>query len=225
VPFSPTDITGCELWCAAYKLTGLADGDPVSTFTDQSGTGDAASTGSNRPTYKTGIVNGLPVCRFDGSDDRFTMGNRVLSDFSAFFVVKSTGDGALLGGGSFFPQLRYGETANELSTEDGSNHPFSSTLGTAQGNWSYVAFLRSSGTVTFYQGGTSYGTGTLSGSQTFNLIGAFIATSNALSGDLAEVILYNSALGTTDRQSVESYLNSTYFGSPPGDTLMAQICF
>src|SRR5690348_4328042 len=68
--FSPTDISGLKLWVKADQIGGLSDGDPVSTWSDQSGVGnDMTSSGSNRPTYKTGILNSFPIVRFDGSDD------------------------------------------------------------------------------------------------------------------------------------------------------------
>ncbi len=36
---------------------------------------------------------------------------------------------------------------------------------------------------------------------------------NTWGGDVAEIIVYDSALGSTDRGSVESYLNTKYFGA------------
>lgn len=65
MPSSPT------VWFDASQLTGLSDGDGVSSWTDLSGNGYHAtqSTTDYKPLYKTNIQNGLPVVRFDGSND------------------------------------------------------------------------------------------------------------------------------------------------------------
>lgn len=57
------------LWLDASQETSFADGDPVGTWTNVgSGAGNATATGTARPTYKTGIIGGRPVLRFDSND-------------------------------------------------------------------------------------------------------------------------------------------------------------
>ena len=61
-----------ELWLAADQITGLSDGDPLSVaWPDISGNAHDASQGTPGyyPGYETGEINGLPVVRFDGTDD------------------------------------------------------------------------------------------------------------------------------------------------------------
>ncbi len=72
-PFAPTDIVGLQWWFKADSLA-LSDADPVSSWLDSSGNGYTATqaTGINQPLYKTAILNGLPVVRFDGSNDKLT---------------------------------------------------------------------------------------------------------------------------------------------------------
>src|SRR5439155_17313853 len=68
-PFSPAEIGGLKLWLKADALA-LNNNDPVSTWTDSSGNGNSpTSSGTKRPTYKTNVLNGKPVVRFDGIDD------------------------------------------------------------------------------------------------------------------------------------------------------------
>src|SRR5262245_37132262 len=69
--FTPADVSGLVVWLRADAL-GLNDGDPVGTWTDGSGNGRdlTQATAAKKPTYKTNIVNGKPVVRFDGVDDR-----------------------------------------------------------------------------------------------------------------------------------------------------------
>lgn len=71
VSFAPTDIAGIQLWHKADAITGLADGDPITSWPDSSGRGrtSQAGSGTTRPLYKTAILGGLPVARFDGSND------------------------------------------------------------------------------------------------------------------------------------------------------------
>jgi len=56
----------------ATKLTGLAGGDPVTTWPDQVGNADATAVGS--PTYRATQINGNAAIELDGSNDAFATG-------------------------------------------------------------------------------------------------------------------------------------------------------
>jgi hypothetical protein len=72
----------------ARFITGLSDGNAVSTWSDRSrNAADATQTGANRPEYKEAIQGGQPVVRFDGTDDFFPM----TTPLSAVFRNKSYG--------------------------------------------------------------------------------------------------------------------------------------
>jgi hypothetical protein len=84
-----TDINPIA-WYKADAITGLSDNDPIDTWPDSSGNGiDLTQTSTARPLYKTGIVNGLPVARFDGSDDYMSSGSFTLSSNVNAVVVYS----------------------------------------------------------------------------------------------------------------------------------------
>lgn len=88
VAFVPTDIAGLQLWLDASLIVGLADSDPVSTWADASGNGrDATAVDATRPIYKTGIINGKPVVRFDGTDDFMDLGDNVGDDKATYTLV------------------------------------------------------------------------------------------------------------------------------------------
>ena len=72
--FSPLRLAGCIFWAEADQITGLVDGDPVTTWFDLSGNGNnpTQSTASKKPTYKTNIVAGKPVVRFATDDELAT---------------------------------------------------------------------------------------------------------------------------------------------------------
>lgn len=58
-------VSGLILWLEGYALE-LDDGDPIATWEDLSGQGNDATqpTPANQPTFKTNVINGLPVARF-----------------------------------------------------------------------------------------------------------------------------------------------------------------
>jgi len=64
----PSVLTDVALWLKADALS-LADGTAVSSWTDSSGNARHAvqATAGSQPIYKTGILNGKPVLRFDGA--------------------------------------------------------------------------------------------------------------------------------------------------------------
>lgn len=61
--------TNLEAQWDARDITGLSDGDSVSTWTDSSAAGNDISqaTGSKQPVYKTSIIGSNPVVRFQGN--------------------------------------------------------------------------------------------------------------------------------------------------------------
>lgn len=67
--FNPR-FAGASLVYDSRRITGLSDGDPVSSWNDISGNAyDATQTGTARPTYETREQGGQPAIRFDGSND------------------------------------------------------------------------------------------------------------------------------------------------------------
>lgn len=59
---SPLSVAGLHTWLEADQITGLSDGNDITTVPDSSGNGHTAtSTAGSRPTYETNELNGLPV--------------------------------------------------------------------------------------------------------------------------------------------------------------------
>lgn len=73
---TPDQVSGLQLWLKADAITGLSDTSLVSQWDDSSGLANHATQPSSlvQPLYRTGIVNGLPVVRFDGVGSRLTLG-------------------------------------------------------------------------------------------------------------------------------------------------------
>ena len=107
--FDPDDISGCMLWLKADSISG-SDGDDVTAWSDSSGEGHnvtVPTSASNRPHYKTNIMNGQPAILFNGSNEEYLTTSGIDAmfdevDFSIFLVVKptsvSTNDQHMFGG-------------------------------------------------------------------------------------------------------------------------------
>jgi hypothetical protein len=215
--FVPTDISGCQLWFAASAITGLSDGDAVSTWSDASGNGnDATQSGAARPVYKTSIINGHPVVRFTAASSQFFNLTTALSlsPFTIAAVMKKSGTGKNLSplasntnyGGVplnalFDDNFYMGEPAGYLVNYANAFTAWDYAVGTSAGSGVFAAWIGGAA-VTFTA--SAY-----AGYSAFDRIGRWFNTYYS-DGDIAEIILYDSVLGTTDRQALEAYFASKY---------------
>lgn len=208
-PFSPSDVAGLKLWLKADALS-LNDNDAVSSWTDSSGNANhATGSGSTRPIYKTNIINGLPVVRFDDSDDNLDTPSISWTNQTIFLV--------LIGGGGGYPvtfssgsenAVIYGFVANTLEIY---NNPRIQI-----GNFSSAAYAtiirNSAGTTTVRRNGAQTGTsGTVSipGAGAVRLGKSFVP-SDPWGGDMAELLIYDAVISGTDLTNIESYLATKY---------------
>ena len=204
----PNTIANLVRWFKADAITGLNDGDAVSTWTDSAGLGNATGTTTTRPLYKTNILNGLPAVRFDGTDD-------ILKIATAFapqtvFVVFNYTDGAT------FPAY------------DG--------LFTDQGYTVSTGLIGHSGTNDFYAGSAHFDELRLNGDVTTGDLGT-LSTHKIITGrknygepysvtwqfgqdrtmagrfwggDILEFIAYSRKLKSSEVREVEKYLSDKY---------------
>lgn len=208
----PPDIAGLKLWLKADSI-GLTDGTTITSWADSSSNGYNLTSGS--ATFKTNIVNGKPVVRFDGiSNNLSASGSIGVSQPDTIFIVGKqpftaarcgfvwTGPGA--------PQIalventtgNFGLYAGTAEIQDASNHSgefhvftgiFSGSNGTGYVDGSLVVGPGSVGSAVvgtvhlMTDGGTTF-----------------------FPGDIAEVVIYNSALSGTDRGNIEAYLKAKY---------------
>jgi hypothetical protein len=222
--FLPTDIAGLKLWLDASRITGLADGDPVGTWSDLSGNGNDATqaTGSKKPTYKTNIFNSKPVVRFDGVDDFLSFTTSDLPAFTVFLVFKATSKAGF-----------GGPLCLRTATQHGFN--LASDEGSASAYTPHLTLYDGSAETVNKKGPTTYSFPTITMLQVYQDSPAYYlnshseALANGTNGfaatggnvgrgyqngyfgaDMAEVLIYSATLSTTERQRVESYLNSKY---------------
>lgn len=85
---------GAGLVLDARRISGLNDGDAVSTWNDVSGNSYNATqaTAANRPTYRTGVFGGSAACQFDGNDILETPSYSADIIHTAICVFKATTD-------------------------------------------------------------------------------------------------------------------------------------
>ena len=228
--FSPLGISGLKLWLDASQITGLNDGDAVGTWADLSGNGNDATqaTGSKKPTFQTNEINARPVVRGDGVDDLLACSTQVIpnSNCSVFVVLKAVTSG----GGTY--------TERSFGNGDGAGTGGLLLLSGPQSGQDYLVVRNAtvgpdivmSGTIVFgvfykysivmgaanteaWVNGTSRGTSTLTSlTSSGNPLQLFCDGNSILCGnvDIAEFLVYDTALSTANRQLIEAYFAAKY---------------
>lgn len=87
--WSPADISSAIHWYKT-RLETYANDDPVGTFTDQIGSADLTSTGTERPLFKTN--SGDPYLEFDGINDKLVGTVESLTDGTIIFIMEFIAD-------------------------------------------------------------------------------------------------------------------------------------
>lgn len=213
-------VTLCFL-VIAHGSFALVDGDPVGSWLDNSSGGHAlAASGTARPTFKTNILNGWPILRFNGTTNSMNLavGGTALTSsqpVTVIIIAKQTSKttiGRFLDGGNGNPQ-RYllglaittgffqgfaGTLQSDSTDHSGAFHVLSCIFNGASSN-GYV-----DGTLVV--GPVNMGTGT-GATQTY------IGTDNSgttLTGDIAEILVYSAGLSGTNRANIEAYAGNKY---------------
>jgi hypothetical protein len=227
-------ITGA-VWDNSEPFTEpIDDGTAVRIWADQSGNGyDATqSTTAARPTYIVSGLNGLPVVRFDGTDDRLALGA------SALGMLRN------VAGATVFVVVKYSTVANNpaflISTTSATSPRFllrssttprfqivsrrldadsTVTISSAQSVPTSSFFIHSS--IADFQNtllqqfingvkdgeNTSFGTSGNTSDTDSNNITIGLLSVTYFTGDIAEIIVYNRALNTSELAQVHRYLS------------------
>ncbi len=238
--FTPNQISGCQLWLDAADPAGNgsqpANGAGISTWKDKSSNG-FSGTAVNSPTFQRDVLNGLPVIRFNGTNQYINFGNVLnlgTNGLSLFFLTKCTSNSGQVGmvGKTSFRGLQgrwgiYYDTVSSGPNGVGVNNFVDDTNQALAGivvnpNLQYNIFTgvnNRTSTNILYRNGSFGMQQTFSATPTNLSIGdsLFVGTYGDgtgtspqagfyLNGDIAEVIVYFSALSTAQRQQVEGYL-------------------
>jgi len=217
---SPLNISGCVLWLdAADTSTLMLSTNNVTQWSDKSGSGNNATqaTAGSQPTTG-GIQNGLNTLLFTGKV--MTYPTISLSAQTVFCVYLNNtftpyGWPVHIGPFAFFyaaPSSNVGIGRSGYTDEVLANW---STNGLTTSKYTvYGGTVSVSGTTTsvLYFNGNQVASNTVtsSGGLVNYTIGTLQSGANTVTGYIAEVIVFNSVLGTTQRQSVENYLMSKW---------------
>lgn len=232
--FDPNTIAGLKLWLKAdagtFQTSGgsaaTADADPIGQWQDQSGQGNhvAQTTAGKRPQLKLAIQNGLPIVRWDGSDDLLTASfggsvSRTIFAVAASRDVTAWAPISLQGAnpgisfgwnGPTNPTHVYNVVNNVAFGALSSSVTTNNTFILLTGKWS------GSGNVLYWNGASDATDGTTaagSAGQTLAVGGRPENDIGFAKLDLGELLIYDAALSDVDRLAVEGYLR-TRWGTP-----------
>lgn len=226
--FNPLSLAP-TLWLDASQIVGLADADPVATWADVSGNGRdfTQSTEADKPVYKTSILNGKPVVRFvnDNVACASDMSNFITnSAYTLFLVGKITtaaNNGAPFYNNSCFiadgtADARFALTGRDDNTAAAGNYDGSSdeaAVAAAAGTFFTFTQQHTGGNITLQanDGSTaSSASGNTSSLIYFPHLGSNYNLTVMLACDIAEVLIFNSALSAGNIALVKAYLKAKY---------------
>lgn len=217
---APATISGLVLWLDASSIEGLADGAAVTTWADKSGKGYDATAGTSSPNYRLNGVNGQPAVDFDGGADDMTISMvETTSNWTWFFVIDADADTSSslsylydAATGRFIMSHRSTTGTGNPGYHDGTGH--SSAEASITGAQVYEYNLSSAAGGFIYRNGvqilsSTYTQKALGGAQRIAAHNSGGGT-NSFDGRIAEIIAYNSALGSTDRDTIYDYIANKY---------------
>jgi hypothetical protein len=228
--FQPIDISGCSLWldAADSSTVSFSSGSNVSQWRDKSGNGYSPSNVSTTVTYNATGLNGLPtITNTNAAASSLTYSGTFINrtNCTLFLVLQRTGSGTQRGG--YFCMTPTSGTYDYagpggMAWGDGDGGPYqfvAAGAGVDQGTGgnpafgpSVVVLSLSNTAATMYINGVSALTATL-GLNTENAAGFVIANrsfvgvpTGGFPGNISEVLVYNTTLTDTQRQTIEGYL-------------------
>ena len=222
--FSPTDISGLQLWLDADDSETITlNGSTVSQWDDKSGNDYhvSQSTASYQPTYTASALNSKSVVSFDGSNDVLrnnsvtpVSGSSSRTVFVVYNVTGGAGNGVFTLGNTLNSAARqfvctreiaircFGVTRVFTESNDGTTYMIVTYMLDGTTGNDLAAFKN--GSALTVQSATN-------GATTLNTAAGIEIPNDGVSGtNIAEILVYDSALSTSDRESVESYLSTKW---------------
>lgn len=224
--YDPSPMASLKAWFKADSVTGTSDGTTIATWNDSSTSANHATqaTANARPTYKTNIINGRPVIRFDGSTDY--MGSNYIPPTAAASrtVMTVTANHAQNAAWQYryvyhyglgVPGQAYGLTNVLAGTAVFGNGYWNAELVSSQATTGthLITQVYNGTTDLMYAGGTQIGSraGVLATGSGALRFGGQVGTPSGHAGfDIAEMLIFNTALSTNEQRAVETYLSRKY---------------
>jgi len=203
--------TGLKLWLAADKLMGtFTDGAKVPAWTDYSAAPITVSNAdaATQPIFKTNIVNGKPVVRFNNNHLDVNAAT-TFSRSETIFLVMSVANGSGM--------RTLGGSNNWLLGARGSNFGYYCDGWVYQGDnmatgtfYDVCAVETGSNATLFVDGTQKAQTNNTGVPGNLRIGGGWAFNSEVFYGDIAEIAIYTSALSDSDRALVQAYLRLKY---------------
>lgn len=214
------------VWLKADELSGLSQGNSVSSWSDESGNNNAfsQSTNSDQPTYQTNVINNKPALRFDGQDDWMGIALDIPeTNFSQFVVFQTrnndTDGAAWTATGSNSASSGSHDRQFGINSSNLSQRLYSSQVINSSSNFNDNSPHITSAHVNNGVGqrikadGSEVGNGNKDGSnftgQSHVIIGGHTHW-DYFEADIPEIIYYKTLLDTTQQIIVANYLSSKY---------------
>jgi hypothetical protein len=214
--FSPTQLPGCAVWLDGgdSNTISFSSGSNVSTWIDKSGNGRSATVYAGTPTYTSAL--GMT---FNGSSSlqiTYTASPTIESMFVIIKFNSVSGQGDILSGTAagqreYLMYIPYSPGTIYLGRHStGPSGAINGGTVTTGSNYLLGYIFNGTGnTISFFQSGNAITSGTpqftYSAGGTISVIGSYNG-GGYLQGQIYEMIIYSTALSTTDRQQVEAYL-------------------
>jgi hypothetical protein len=230
---APSPVSGMAVWYDANDAGTFtySSSNIISQWGDKSGNSRNATqaTVASQPTRVTGVINGLPVVRFDGSNDSMSFTNILNGDtsFTLFWVLRPRN----VSSGTYQPSFSSQTTSPDMDdgalhfinpTGYGASYPFVTkswssydNTNTYVANTSYLMEFIADGSVfKVFRNGTQESTNKNVGSAPA-YTNTNIAKQNNPAGrfgafDFGEILIYTTALSGADVTTNRNYLNSKW---------------
>jgi len=217
-PFAPAQLSGLHNWYDASQEAYSNDA-TVTNFHDQSGNNrDLSKPDNNHPTFKTNVLNGKSVVRYDASNNEYNWGEHIdPNSYPVTYSVVAQADnlGTLLWTGASTGDTAY-TTIRPHQFYTRTNHQGSSTMSWASDDSPHVItiVMTSSTDRKAYVDGVLVDTDTTAIDWTNGHVAVGVnrraSITDYFTGDVAEVTMYTQALSTGDRNLLENYLGEKY---------------
>ncbi|MEY4902196.1 MAG: hypothetical protein RLZZ292_11 [Bacteroidota bacterium] len=209
---NPSDISDLVLWLDASETSTLVQtDDAISEWKDRSGKNNnfTNSNPARRPKAIANALSSKPVIRFDGKDDYLSKDNsNLVKDVTTIIMV-----------------LKSNTTGRKIFDTNGSSRMVShetkgiQLLGFSNpaysiGTYKLVTSIYNGASNSVFVQGTSEVSGPMGGlgnSGLLNVLGARTNLSDAMDGDIAEILVFSRALTDLQRKGIELYLQKKWF--------------
>ena len=225
IPFFPTDIAGCNVWFRADSLS-QSDGTDVTLWEDEGSNGYDADDSANSapPAYvlSDSTLNNMPCIDWASGEELDVATMTAYVDFTWYIVFKQTGtndqyEKLIDSNGAGTAVFRSTTSTTQWGGGAYQAHPYlTQNAGFTDGVWHIMVFQRDGTDQNVWADGGSIVTRASQPTTAVNtgqwMIGHRYNASPVqnFEGRMAEIIMYDSALGTSDREAVRDYLNTKY---------------